>query len=153
MENLERLLREHPFFHELEPEYLQLLVACASNVHFAAGKFILREGEEANQFYLIRKGNVALEIYSPQGGPITIQTLSDGDVLGWSWLFPPYRWRFDARATGPTSAVALDGACLRKKSEQDHELALELLKRFSLIVEDRLHATRLQLLNLYEVRP
>jgi CRP/FNR family cyclic AMP-dependent transcriptional regulator len=153
MENLEHILTEHPFFRNLDPRYLQLITGCASNVRFSAGQFIFREGEEANQFYLIRQGNVALEVFSPQGGPITVQTLSDGDILGWSWLFPPYRWKFDARAVNLTRAIALDGACLRKKSEEDHELALELLKRFSLIVEERLQATRLQLLNVYEVRP
>ncbi len=152
METLEPILSGHPFFRNLDPRYLQLLTGCASNVRFTAGQFIFREGEEANQFYLIRQGSVALEIYSPHDGPITIQTLSDGDILGWSWLFPPYRWRFDARAINALRAIALDGACLRAKSEQDHELALELLKRFSVIVEERLQATRLQLLNVYEVR-
>jgi CRP/FNR family cyclic AMP-dependent transcriptional regulator len=152
MESLERILSGHPFFRNLDPGYLQLLTGCASNVRFAAGQFIFREGQEANQFYLLRKGGVALEIYSPHDGPITIQTLSDGDILGWSWLFPPYRWRFDARAVTTLRAIALDGACLRAKSEQDHELALELLKRFSRILEERLQATRLQLLNVYEVR-
>lgn len=151
MESLENILGGHPFFHNLEARYLALLTGCASNVRFPAGQFIFREGEEANQFYLLRKGDVALEIYSPHGGPITIQTLSDGDILGWSWLFPPYRWKFDARTVNTLQAIALDGACLRAKSEEDHELALELLKRFSLIIEERLQATRLQLLNVYEV--
>ena len=153
MESLERILTEHPFFRNLQPRYLGLLTGCASNARFSTGEFIFREGEEANQFYLIRQGNVALEIYSPQGGPIMVQTLGDGDILGWSWLFPPYRWRFDARAVITTRAIALDGACLRKKSEQDHDLGYELLKRFSRILEERLQATRLQLLNVYEVRP
>lgn len=153
METLERILEAHPFFRQMEARYLQLLTGCAFNEHFQTGQFILREGEQANHFYLIRKGRVALEIFSAHEGPITIATLEDGDILGWSWLFPPYRWRFDARATVDTRAIALDGACLREKSEQDHELAFEFLKRFSRVLEERLQATRLQLLNLYEVRP
>jgi CRP/FNR family cyclic AMP-dependent transcriptional regulator len=153
MENLERILAEHPFFAGLEPAYLQLLVGCASNVRFDAGQTIFREGEEANQFFLIRHGRVALDIYAAERGAITIDTLDEGEVLGWSWLVPPYFWQFDARAVELTRAIALDGKCLRKKSEEDHELAYELLKRFVHIIEQRLQATRLQLLNVYEPRP
>jgi len=152
MENLERILAEHPFFAGLEPAYLQLLVGCASNVRFDAGQTIFREGEEANQFFLIRHGKVALDIYAAERGSITIETLDEGDILGWSWLVPPYFWQFDARAVELTRAVALDGKCLRKKSEEDHDLAYELLKRFVHIIEQRLQATRLQLLNVYEPR-
>jgi len=95
---------------------------------------------------------VALEIFAGHRGPITVETLEDGDIVGWSWLFPPYRWRFDARAVETTRAIALNGKCLRTKSEQDHDLGYELLKRFARIVEERLQATRLQLLDVYEVR-
>jgi CRP/FNR family transcriptional regulator, cyclic AMP receptor protein len=152
MESLERILIEHPFFAGMKEQHLQLLVGCASNVRFDPGKFILREGEEANEFYLIRHGKVALEIFAPERGSITIQTLSDGEVLGWSWLVPPHRWKFDARAVELTRAIALDGKCLREKSEQDHDLGYELLKRFSQVMAEHLEATRFQLLNVYENR-
>lgn len=152
METLEAILAQHPFFDRLEQCHLDLLVGCASNVRFDVGQFILREGEEANHFYLIRHGKVALEIFAGHRGPITVETLEDGDIVGWSWLFPPYRWRFDARAVEITRAIALDGKCLRTKSEQDHDLGYELLKRFARIMEERLQATRLQLLDVYEVR-
>lgn len=152
MENLERILAEHPFFAGLEPRYLQLLVGCASNVRFDAGQTIFREGEEANQFFLIRHGKVAVDIYAAERGSITIETLNEGDILGWSWLVPPYFWQFDARAVELTRAIALDGKCLRQKSEEDRDLAYELLKRFVHIIEQRLQATRLQLLNVYEPR-
>jgi CRP/FNR family cyclic AMP-dependent transcriptional regulator len=152
MENLERILVEHPFFRGMKEEHLDLLVGCATNVRFTAGEFILREGEEANLFYLIRHGRVALEIFSPERGPITIQTLGEGDVLGWSWLVPPYRWRFDARAVELTRALALDGECLRKKSENDSCLGYELLKRFSQVMVEHLQAARVQLLKVYEAR-
>lgn len=152
METLEAILAKHPFFDRLEQRHLDLLVGCASNVRVDAGQFILREGEEANHFYLIRHGKVALEIFAGHRGPITVETLEDGDIVGWSWLFPPYRWRFDARAVEITRAIVLDGKCLRTKSEQDHDLGYELLKRFARIVEERLQATRLQLLDVYEVR-
>ncbi len=152
METLDRVVSEHPFFHGMNDDQLHLVAGCATNVRFEPGQFILREGQEANQFYLIRHGKVSLEIYVPERGPITIETLSEGEVLGWSWLVPPYRWRFDARAMHLTRAIALDGKCLREKSESDTALGYELLKRFSLVVTERLQSARLQLLNVYETR-
>lgn len=151
MQTLEPILAEHPFFKDLERRHLELIVGCAANVRFDAGQFIFREGEEANQFYLIRHGRVALEIAAPQGPPITIQTIGEGEILGWSWLIPPYHWRFDARAVQFTRAIALDGKCLREKCEEDHDLGYELLKRFAHIMDLRLQATRLQLLDVYGV--
>ena len=152
MQTLEPILSEHPFLKRLKPDYLKILVGCASNVRFNAGQHLFREGEEANQFYMIRPGKVAVEVRAAELGPITVQTVGEGDVLGWSWLIPPYRWRFDARALELTRAIALDGICLRTKSEEDHDLGYELLKRFSNIIVERLEATRLQLLDIYRAR-
>jgi CRP/FNR family cyclic AMP-dependent transcriptional regulator len=151
METLESLLVEHPFLKGLDPAQIKLIVGCASNVRFNAGDYVFREDQEANQFYIIRQGRIALEIYTPERGSIIIDTLDTGDVLGWSWLIPPYSWRFDAKVMELTRAIALDGKCLRKKCEQDHELGYELLKRFSSLLEQRLQATRLRLLDLYDV--
>jgi CRP-like cAMP-binding protein len=148
MESLEPILAKHAFFEGLEPEYLKLLVGCASNERFPSGAYIFRQGEEASHFYLIRQGRVALEIHAPQR-PIVIETLDGDDILGWSWLIPPYLWRFDARIVEPTRAIALDGKCLRAKCEEDHDLGYELLKRFAHIVTQRLQATRMQLLDVY----
>lgn len=152
IKTLEPYLAEHPFLKGLEPQHLKIIVGCASNVRFDTGQFILREGEEANNFYIIRHGKVSLEIYTPDRGPITIQTIEEGDVLGWSWLIPPYHWHYDARALELTRAIALDGKCLRMKCEQDHNLGYELLKRFAHIITQRLEATRLQLMDVYSVR-
>lgn len=151
METLKGILAEHAFFKGLEERYLDLLVGCASNVRVDVGEFFFRQGEEADHFYLLRYGLVSVEMYSTGRGPITVQTLAEGDVLGWSWLIPPYRWMFDARATQLTRAIALDGKCLRDKFAKDHDLGYELLSRFVPIIEQRLNATRLQLLNVYEV--
>jgi len=150
MEDLERILVEHPFFHGMKREHLQLIVGCASNTRFDPGEFILREGQEANEFYLIRHGRVALEVFGPARGPVTIQTLGDGEILGWSWLVPPYQWRFDAQAVELTRAIALDGRCLREKSERDYALGYELLKRFSQVMVEHLQSARFQLLNVYD---
>ena len=149
MQTLEPVLAEHPFFQGLAPEYLRVLVGCASNVRFESGQQLFREGEEANEFYLIRHGKVALEVYVPGRGSITIQTLGVGEILGWSWLVPPYQWRFDARAVELVRAIALDGKCLRTKCEDDPRLGFALLKRFAHVMTERLQATRLQLLDVY----
>lgn len=151
MQTLDDILTEHPFFKDLEAQYVHLIAGCASNVRFNGGEFIFREGEEANEFYLIRHGKVALEIFAPGRGPIIIQTLNAGEILGWSWLFPPYHWHFDAKAMELVRAIALDGRCLRDKCAEDVRLSCELLKRFALILEQRLQATRLQLLDVYGV--
>ncbi len=152
MRTLETILAEHPFFEGLPDKHLKVIVGCASNVSFEEGETIFREGEEANRFYLIRQGRVALQVYAAGIGTITIQTLDAGDILGWSWLVPPYRWHFDARAVEPVRAIALDGECLRRKCEEDHDLGYELLKRFAEIITQRLQATRLQLLDVYGLR-
>jgi CRP/FNR family cyclic AMP-dependent transcriptional regulator len=149
METIERILAEHPFFEGLEKHYLEFIVSCAANVRFDAGQLIFREGEDANRFYLIRQGKVALEVFHLERGSIPIQTLGEGDVLGWSWLVPPYRWRFDARAVELTRAFSLDGKCIRQKCEESPDLGYELLKRFAQVLEQRLQATRLQLLDMY----
>lgn len=150
MKKLELILAENPLFKGLDQRHLQLLVGCASDVHFNAGEFVLREGEEANQFYIILHGKVALEAaLIPERESTTIQTIEEGEVLGWSWLFSPYRWRFDARAIVPTLALALDGKYLRTKCDEDHDFGYELLKRFTHIIVQRLQVMRLQLPDIY----
>jgi CRP/FNR family cyclic AMP-dependent transcriptional regulator len=151
MENLERIIAEHPFFEGLDSEFTRLMVSCASNVRFKAGTYILKEGDPANTFYLIREGKVAVEVFAPQRPPIIVATLSVGELLGWSWLLPPFQWKFHARAIDGVRAIALDGKCLRTKCEENHDLGYAVLKRFAQIMEQRLDATRLQLLDVYSV--
>jgi CRP-like cAMP-binding protein len=134
-QTLERVLVEHPLLKGCEPRYIELLVECASNVRFNTGEFIFRQGEEADLFYLIRQGRVALEIFTPDGGPIIVQTLGEGDVLGWSWAITPYRWHFDARAVELTRAIAFDGKCLREKCEVDHDLGYEVMRRVNHVMD------------------
>jgi len=153
MQTLEPVLAEHPFLSGMRPAHLATITGCASNVRFDAGQTLFREGEEANHFFVVRTGHVAIEAFSPGQGPVTIHTVGDGDILGWSWLVPPYRWRFDAKAVELTRAIALDGKCLRGKCETDHELGYELLKRFADIIAQRLDQTRMQLLDVYAARP
>jgi len=149
MRDLEQTLREHPFLSDLRPEHIKLLVGCASNVVFKEGEFVCREGEPADHFYFIREGRVLVETHVPHKGAIIIRSREEGEVLGWSWLIPPYRWHFDARAAERTRAIALDGKCLRGKCREDHDLGYEIMKRFAVVIAERLEATRLQLLDVY----
>lgn len=152
METLEPILAAHPFFKGMSLEELKLLVGCASNVKFDAGEFISHEGSETSEFFLIRQGRVALELFSPTHGAITVETLDAGDVMGWEWLLSPYRTIFDAKAVELTRCIRFDGKCLRAKLEEDHHLGYEMLKRFYTIIAERLSATRLQLLDIYGTR-
>ena len=152
MQTLERIIREHPFFEGLDHGFMDLVLGCATNVRFGKDTYIFKEGDTANTFYLIRQGNVALEIFAPQRKPIIVATLGEGEILGWSWLLPPYHWKFHAHVLQDTRAIALDGKCLRKKCEENHDLGYEVLKRFAGIVAQRLESTRFQLLDVFSAQ-
>jgi len=149
MEQIESLLEKHPFFRRLKPEWLAFLARCAWNEPFAPGRMLFREGEEANTFYVVRTGRVALDIHLPTRGSVTVDTVEGGEVLGISWLFPPYQWQFDARAVTPTRTTTFDARCLRARCEAEPALGYELMKRLGLILHHRLHASRIRLLDLY----
>jgi CRP-like cAMP-binding protein len=149
LETVEDLLREVPAFQGLEPAALETIAGCGSNVHFGADDVIFREGDPADTFYVIRHGRAAIETFVPTSGPVTIETLDPGELLGWSWLFPPFRTQFDARALTDVRATAFDGACLRGKCDADPALGYALLLRFAHVFIERLQWTRLRLLDVY----
>jgi CRP/FNR family transcriptional regulator, cyclic AMP receptor protein len=149
MGTLEGLLAEHPFFSDLDPRYIQLAAAWASDVHYNEGDVLFRQGDDADSFYLIREGKVALQIFVPGRGSLTVQTLEDGEILGYSWLIPPHYYRFDGRAVKATHAIVLDGTRLRAICEEDYELGYELVYRIASILGRSLDATRLRLLDVY----
>ena len=148
-EDLSEILRQHPFLMGLSEEHMGTLIGCASNVRFAEGETAIREGEVANKFYLIRTGRLALEMEVSGRGGLRIQTTGPGEILGWSWLISPYRWHFSAVAVIDTRAVALDAECLRNKCESDPKFGYEMLKRLAQVMERRIDATRLQLIDMY----
>lgn len=152
METMDQILGKHPFFDGFAPEYAGLLAGCARNHAFHAGDYLIREGNPADSFFLIRQGKVALEIAAPGKQPVVIATLGEGEIVGASWLVPPYRTMFDARAMEPTRAIGIDAKCLRGKCEDDHHLGYEMMKRFLPIIAKRLQATRLQILDVYGKR-
>lgn len=146
---LATIIGSHPFFAALAPAYRDLMAGCARNVRFAPGTYVFRAGGGADSFYLIRHGRVALELPSGAGPPVTIGTLGPGEILGASWIVPPYRWNSDARVVEQVRAIALDAVCLRGKCEDNPALGWDLMKRFVPVMVARLQAARLQAMNLY----
>lgn len=149
MRTIDRLLAESPVFAGLEPDQLAFIAGCAGNVGFRRGDRVFREGEPADTFWLIRRGRVALSVDVPGRGGVTIETIEAGEVLGWSWLFPPHRWQYDAWAAEDVRAVGFDGRCLRDKCDDDPALGYELMRRFGQVMVERLRATRVRLLDVY----
>ena len=147
--NLEEIVRAHPFSAGMSDEHISLLTGCAKNARFRQGEFLIREGEDADAFFWIREGKVALELHAPPGGTIQIDSRKAGDLLGWSWIVEPYRWYCDARALEDVRVLTFDGACLRGKFDQDPQLAHEMYRRFVPLMYRSLHATQLQLLDVY----
>jgi len=149
VETLDELIAHAPVFAGLGSEDLTLIAGCAQNVGFDDGELLFREGEPADTFYVVRRGRVSLELHTPERGGLVIDTIEPGEVVGWSWLFEPYVWHFDARAAGPLRAIAFDGACLRGKCDDDKELGYELMKRFAQVMIDRVQHARVRLLDVY----
>ena len=148
MRDIEDAIARSAAFADLPPAQIETLARCGRDEGVAVGAYLLREQLPAECFYLIRSGSVALETNRPGRGPIVIQTLHAGELLGWSWLFAPYRWQFDARAVHPCSLVSFDAACVRARCEDDHELGYELMRRCAKCIVERLQATRRQLLDV-----
>lgn len=148
-ENLDEILKEHAFLDGLDAVACDLVYGCAQHVGFAAGSYLFHEGEPADQLYLIREGRVALEVEVPGRGTLTFQTLGEDEIVGVSWLVPPYRWAYTAKALDAVRAIAVDARCLRDACEEDHDFGYALMKRFMPVLIDRLQATRFQILDVY----
>lgn len=148
-QDLSKLLKQHPFFDDMDKKSRKLLVGCAKNELYHDGDYMHREGENADKFYIIRAGTIAVELHVPGRDPMVIETLHDGEVMGWSWIVAPYKWAFDARAIGVTRVISLDAVCLRAKLDKDHALAYALFRRFVPIMGERLGAARMRLIDLY----
>ena len=149
MQTLDQIVGGSPVFDGLDAEHLELIAGCGHIEAVQAGDRLFREGDPAETFYLVRRGRIALTTHVPGRGDVVIETLEPGEVVGWSWLFEPYRWHFDARAVENVGVVAFDGACLRGKCDADPALGYELMRRFAQVMIDRLQHTRTRLLDVY----
>jgi CRP/FNR family cyclic AMP-dependent transcriptional regulator len=144
MEASEKILDEHPFFRNMKEHHLRVIAESATVVRFEPHQVIFHEGDPAQRFYLIRTGRVALQLVSYRTDPLTLLTLGEGDIIGWSWLFPPYRWKLTAKSLDVTRAISLDGIRLRQRCEEDHDLGYEFMKRFAQIIDNRVEALSAQ---------
>lgn len=142
-------LVKHPFLAGLEHKQRTLLSDCALATKFKKGEVIFREGDHAERFYLITNGKVVLESGAADGEPVVIETIGAGDLLGWSWMMPPYQWHFTARAIEPTEAIFFAGPILRQYCEKDHSLGFELHKRMSAVMMRRLQAARKKMIAIH----
>ena len=149
IKSMKEVISTQPFFKGLDDQYLKLFAGCASNKMFKEGEFLLTENKPSTQFFIIEEGKAVIEVFAGNKGTIRVQTLSDGDLVGWSWLFPPYKNQFDAMALSLTKVIAFEGSCLQKKCKDDYKFGYEMLRRMTAVIIDRLRNTRLQLIDIY----
>ncbi len=152
IEGLDHILGQHRLFRDLDPDFLRLVAGCAANRVFPPGTRLARHGEPMSHIYLVRAGHVAAEIAAPGRGRLRILTVGPDEVLGLSWLVPPFKWGTDAETVDEVRAVEIDADCLRRKCEADPAIGYAVLKRFMTPIVERLHATRLQMLDVYGPR-
>lgn len=145
----EEILAAHPVFKDFDQDTVDLLAGCARNEHFRAGETIFSEGDDADKVFLIREGDVSVEIYAPQNEPMVVETLRGGDILGWSWMMPPYKHMSDARALNDVRALSLDATCMRTKCEQNPVLGYHMFQHFVPHLAVRFRALQMQLLDVY----
>ena len=144
--------KSHPFLQDLSAEYMATLAECAMPTGFNAGQIIFRQNEIANRFYLIQEGRVLLEATTPDQLTVPVDSVTAGEVLGWSWLFPPYVWNFTARAIEPVRAIFFYGTWLRERCTDDPAFGYELMWRTAGVVIRRLQVVRQQLIRLSQSR-
>jgi CRP/FNR family transcriptional regulator, cyclic AMP receptor protein len=147
--SIPEIMAELATFEGLDPQWQDTIAGCGRLRAFDAGAMLLQSGATAEEFHVIREGSVAIEITAPGRPPLVIETLGPGELVGASWLFPPYQWTFDARARTATRTLGFDATCLRRKCDTDPTLGYTLMRRFAATFHHRLQAARLQLLDLY----
>jgi len=151
MEPLQYTIARHEFFQDFKPHHLKVFQDCVSDAHYGRDQLLLRQGQGAERFFIIRKGEVRLELHTPENGSLPIQTVGPGEIVGWSWIVPPYKSAFDARAVEPLHVIIFDTNELRRKCEQDFELGYRVLQKFTLALSTRLDAVRAKLVE-YHIR-
>jgi CRP-like cAMP-binding protein len=140
-------LATHTFLRGMAAGHLDALATAASDVMFPAGHRIFAEGGHADSFWLIRAGRVAVDLHVPGEGPVVIDTVGIGGMLGWSWLFPPYQWSFGAVCASPVEAFEFDAAAVRSRCVADPALGYDLTTRLAHVLAGRLQSTRTRLID------
>ena len=140
-------LATHPFLHGMPRDQLGVLAGISSDIRFPARHRIFEDGGNATRFWLIQSGHVSLDLHVPGEGPVVIETIGMGELLGWSWLFPPFKWAFGAVAATPVEAFEFDAPAVREACAADPGLGYELNQRITRVLAERLRATRVRLIS------
>jgi len=135
-------LAAHPFLHGMSHDHLAVLADAASDVTFPARHRLIEDGHSATRFWLIQSGHVTLDLYVPGQGSMRIETIGMGELLGWSWLFPPYKWAFGAVAASPVEAFEFDARAVRARCAADPVLGYEVTHRVARVLSKRLQSAR-----------
>jgi CRP-like cAMP-binding protein len=142
MPSIAEYIASHDFFAALNDDYLKLLAEFATERQIASGKVLFQQGKPADKFFLVRKGKVSVQVPALVGPALELQVLGKDQVLGWSWLIPPYRWNFVARALEDTEFLEFDGRAILARCETDPRFGYELFKLFTALMSERLNAAR-----------
>jgi len=140
-------LAAHPFLRGMSRDQVSVLAEAARDVKFPAKYRLFEDGGNATRFWLIQSGHVSLDLHVPGEGPVVIETIGMGELLGWSWLYPPYKWAFGAVAATAVEAFEFDAPLVRERCAAHPELGYELNQRITQVLARRLQATRIRLLD------
>ena len=143
--NVRSILEEHQFFSGLNPTFLKLIEDSASIETFDSHDYLFYEGDPAPHFYLVLEGLIGIQIFGGEAGFINIQKLCPGEIIGWSWLLPPYNWFFSGEVLESCRVVKFDGEKLRNICDDNHDFGYEMARRLTSIVTQRLSETRSKL--------
>lgn len=146
-DNVIKYLQSHTIFSDLQPAHIQVLADYAEDKAFTAGELLFKQEEPAEHFYILMDGAIEVEVPAIAGPNLAVQSLGADDVLGWSWLIPPYKWTFEAKATADTKVLVFDGKSLLQHCEKDHDFGYALMKRFAGLMSERLHAARVKMMD------
>lgn len=149
-EPIESVLANHPFFKDIPRDHIEEIAALGRLTRYEKGDIIFREGSDARNFFLVLKGRVVIETLLPHRGLVNIQTVEEGEMLGWSWLVAPFKYRFGARAVQPSELAVFNGKDLQDNFEKDPVLGYRFMKRVLVAITERLEQTRLQMLNIFD---
>ncbi len=147
--DISEYLKSHKRFKQLSDALIQQLTDAGRVLSYKEGEHLFAQDQQADHFYIVLNGDVSVEIPAIYGPPLVVQSLQDGNILGWSWLIPPYLWTFEAIAEKETEVIEFDGVKLRKACEQNHELGYELMKVFSGLMSERLHEARRKMMETW----
>jgi CRP-like cAMP-binding protein len=143
---IQQQIAEQQFLVGMKSEFTKFLADHAQRRSLDRDEILFRYDTEAEHFHLVVSGKIAIEVAAIEGPPLELQELGPGAILGWSWLIPPYRWHFQARAKDTSEIIEFDGQAVRDRCESDAEFGYEILKRFSALMSERLSSAREQMM-------